>query len=132
MDPFVYQYSIGSVVFGAGLYFGWRQGYIGFSGAALRNLLVVTGGLAFFMGLQGYLQYADMHEAAAVPYTGTGLPEGVKGAPIDYGIMILYFAAMLAIGTWFGRGQKSTKDFFILVLTVLKSVQTAVPSAPER
>ena len=112
MDPYLYQYSVGGVVFGAGLFFAFRQGYLGWSGNGLRNLVAMLAGLAFFMGLQGWLQYADMNEAAAVPYTGSGLPEGVKGQPIDYFIMVLYFGAMLFIGTWFGRGQQTTKDFF--------------------
>lgn len=34
------------------------------------------------------------------------------GTNLDYGIMIGYFLAMLGIGTWFGRGQATTKDFF--------------------
>ena len=34
------------------------------------------------------------------------------GTGLDYGVMIAYFVAILAIGTWFGRKQKSTKDFF--------------------
>lgn len=112
MDPYIYQYTVGGVVFGAGLYFGFRQGALGFEGRALRNLLAMVAGLAFFMGLQGWLQYGDMSVADPVAYTGDGLPEGVKGQPIDYAIMILYFVAMLVIGTWFGRGQQNTKDFF--------------------
>jgi len=112
MDPYIYQYTIGGVVFGAGLYFGFRQGALGFEGRSLRNLLAMVAGLAFFMGLQGWLQYGDMVVADPVEYTGAGLPNGVKGQPIDYAIMILYFAAMLVIGTWFGRGQQNTKDFF--------------------
>jgi SSS family solute:Na+ symporter len=112
VDPFLYQYSIGGIVFGAGLFFGFRQGALGFEGKALRNLLAMLLGLAFFMGLQGWLQYSDMVVADAKPYTGSGLPDGVKGQPIDYAIMVAYFVAMLVIGTWFGRGQQTTKDFF--------------------
>jgi len=112
MDPYLYQYTVGGVVFGAGIFFGFRQGMLGFEGRPLRNLLAMVFGLLFFMGLQGWLQYGDMAEAAAKPYTGTGLPDGVKGQPIDYAIMIAYFASMLIIGTWFGRGQQTTKDFF--------------------
>ena len=112
MDPYWYQYSIGGVVFGAGLYFAFRQGYMGWSGPGRRNLLAMVVGLAFFMGLQGWLQYGEMTEAAAIPYSGSGLPEGVKGQPIDYFIMVAYFGAMLFIGTWFGRGQQTTRDFF--------------------
>ena len=112
MDPYLYQYSIGGVVFGVGIFYGFRQNMLGFEGKALRNLIAMVAGLAFFMGLQGWLQYGDMATADPVPYTGGGLPEGVKGQPIDYVIMVAYFAAMLGIGTWFGRGQQSTKDFF--------------------
>ncbi len=112
MDPYVYQYSIGGIVFGVGLYFGFRQGALGFEGRPLRNLLAMVAGLAFFMGLQGWLQYGEMAVAEPVQYAGKGLPEGVKGQPVDYAIMVAYFAAMLIIGTWFGRGQQNTKDFF--------------------
>ena len=34
------------------------------------------------------------------------------GTSLDYGIMIGYFVLMLIIGTWFGRNNKNTKDFF--------------------
>ncbi len=60
MDPFVYQYAVGGVVFAIGLVYAARQGYIGFRGAPLRNLVILIGGLAFYMALQGYLQYAPM------------------------------------------------------------------------
>lgn len=112
MDALVYQYSVGGVVFAAGLYFAWRQGYIGTSGAQLRNLVLLVGGLAAVFGLQAYLQYAPMEEAAQVPYTGEPYVRTQLGTPIDYAIMVGYFVAMLAIGTWFGRGSTSTKDFF--------------------
>ncbi len=66
----------------------------------------------FFMVLQGYLQYAPMQEAPAVPYTGEAVPKKVIGQPIDYAIMIVYLIIILLIGTWFGRRQQGTKDFF--------------------
>ena len=34
------------------------------------------------------------------------------GTPLDYGVIGLYFLGILAIGTWFGRQQKTAKDFF--------------------
>ena len=34
------------------------------------------------------------------------------GTPLDYSIMVAYFVLMLVIGTWFGRNNKDTKDFF--------------------
>ena len=112
MDPFVYQYSIGGLVFGAGLYFGFKQGYLGFQGRRLLSLVGLLAGLGAIMGLQGWLQYADMSEAAAVPYEGAPYKRERMGAPVDYAIMVGYFVAMLVVGTWFGKGNKSTKDFF--------------------
>ena len=63
MDPYLYQYGVGGIVFFIGLIYGWKQGYLSFKGRGLRNLVVVFAGLAFFAGLQGYLQYGNMSEA---------------------------------------------------------------------
>ncbi len=115
LDPYVYQYSVGGAVFGAGLYLAWRQGYVGLSGKGLRNLLILLGGLAFFMVLQGWLQYAEMTERPGQPYDGPPPPEPGErslGTGLDYAIVGLYFVAILAIGTWFGRRQKTSRDFF--------------------
>ncbi|MDB4657456.1 hypothetical protein OAE56_01740, partial [Verrucomicrobiales bacterium] len=112
MDPYIYQYSIGGVIFAIGLYFAFRQGSVGFSGRGFRNLLLMLGGLLFFMVLQGYLQYAPMSEREAVTYTGEERPEKMIGEPIDYAIVGVYLVMILVIGTWFGRRQKGTKDFF--------------------
>ena len=115
--PFIYSYGVGGLVFLAGLCFAWRQGYINGSARGLRNLAVCLFVLAFFAAIQGYLQFAPMEEAPAGTYQGgaekvveTG--QGVRGHPIDYAIMIAYFLAILAVGTWFSRRQKTTKDFF--------------------
>ena len=112
MDAFAYQYLVGGAVFSVGMFVAWRQGYVGLRGSALRNLLVTLGGLGFFMGLQGWLQYGEMSVAPEVPYDGTYTPQERLGTTLDYGIMIGYFVLILLIGTWFGRGQKTTKDFF--------------------
>ncbi len=112
MDPFVYQYLIGGAVFSVGVGFAWRQGYVGTSGSGLRNLLVLLAGLFLVATLQAYLQYAPMTEAPEVVYSGEPYVRTQLGTGLDYGIMIAYFAAMLAIGTWFGRNNTSTKDFF--------------------
>lgn len=66
MDPFIYQYLIGGIVFAIGLVYGFRQSYFGTEGTGLRNLIVVLAGLFFFASIQGYLQYAPMTEQA--PY----------------------------------------------------------------
>jgi len=121
MDSFVYQYIVAGVVFIVGIWFGGRQGYIGLAGAGLRNLVIMIAGFLFFMAIQGYLQYAPMTEAAAVPYPGDGAVAAEArsggeqrsiGQPIDYGIMVLYVGLILFVGTYFSRRQKTTKDFF--------------------
>ena len=112
MDGFTYQYAVGGIVFAVGVGYAWKQGYVGTSGAGLRNLLILFLGLFAVSGIQAYLQYAPMEEAAAVAYTGEPYVRTKLGSNLDYGIMVGYFVAMLAIGTWFGRNSTSTKDFF--------------------
>jgi solute:Na+ symporter, SSS family len=112
IDPLLYQYGVGGIVFVVGLVFAMRQGYVGLQGNGLRNGLVLLIGFAGFLILQATLQYAPMGEAKSVAYNGPGLGEGRIGTGIDYAIMVGYFLAMLLIGTFFGRNQSSTKDFF--------------------
>ena len=112
MDAFIYQYIFGSLVFGIGLYFAYKQGYVGFSGEPARNLIILCGGLFFFAALQGWLQYGDMDVAPKGTFQGEFTRKEVLGTQLDYVIMVLYFLAILAIGTWFGRKQRSVKDFF--------------------
>jgi len=112
MNAFLYQYTVGGLVFFVGLLYAWRQGFVGLSGKPLRNLVILLLGFMTLMGLQGYLQFAPMDEAAAVDYEGPPLRRGMIGQPLDYGVMIAYFIAILAVGTFFGRRQSSTKDFF--------------------
>ena len=68
MDPFLYQYSIGLCVFCIGIFYAHKQGYISTEGQGLRNLVILLAGLGFFAGVQGYLQYAPMNEAAPQTY----------------------------------------------------------------
>lgn len=111
-DPFVYQYTVGGAVFLVGLLYAWRQGFLGLSGQQLRNTVVVIGGFVAIAGLQGWLQYAPMTEAAPVAYTGEPFERRTLGTALDYGIMVGYFVAMLLIGTLFGNSKGGTKDFF--------------------
>ena len=131
-EPYVYQYSIGGLLLATGLFFGWRVGFVGLqSGPPRRNLIIVLLGLAFIMGLQGFLQFeAPTHHYETPPelgcadglsplWTGSewtcGSPTIVPDTPgtaLDYGVMIAYFLAILAIGSYFGRHSKTTKDFF--------------------
>jgi SSS family solute:Na+ symporter len=112
MDPYVYQYSIGGLVFLIGLIYAARQGYVGFSGRKLINLVVLVGGLLAFAAVQGYLQFGSMETASEVAYQGGYERKPALGTPLDYGIVVVYFLAILAIGTWFGRNQRTSKDFF--------------------
>lgn len=112
MDPFVYQYAIGGVVFVVGMLYAARQGYLGFSGQGLRNTVVMLAGLAAMAGVQGYLQYAPMTTSPEIAYTGGPYHRTTLGTPLDYGIMVGYFVAMLLIGTLFGKSKGGTKDFF--------------------
>ncbi len=117
MDPLIYAYSVGGIVFCIGMVYAAKQGYISFTARGMRNLLACLFVPAFFLTLQAYLQYAPMETAPKTPYTG-GAEEVLSGAShvrgevIDYVIMIGYFLIILAVGTWFGRRQKTTQDFF--------------------
>jgi SSS family solute:Na+ symporter len=112
MDPYFYQYTIGGIVFLIGLIYAARQGYVGFSGRKLINLAVLVGGLLAFAGVQGYLQFGSMETASEVPYRGGYERQPTLGTSLDYGIVVAYFLAILAIGTWFGRNQRTSRDFF--------------------
>ena len=112
MDPYLYQYTIGGLVFGIGLLYAARQGYVGFTGRKALHLAVLIAGLLGFAAVQGYLQYSPMTAVDQVPYQGGAEPKGALGTPLDYGIMAAYFLAILAVGTWFGRNQKTSRDFF--------------------
>jgi SSS family solute:Na+ symporter len=112
MNGFLYQYLVGLPIFAAGVWVGFRNGFLGLRGRPLARLVLVLGLLALFAGGQGWLQYAEMEEAAPVPYAGGFERRAVLGTPLDYAIMVGYFLAILAIGSWFGRRQKSLDDFF--------------------
>ena len=112
MDAYIYQYSVGLVFFLAGLTVAARHGYVGLSGVKLRNLVLLCSVLLVFFLAQGYLQYGTMSEVEPVAYTGDGSRPERLGTTLDYTIMVGYFLMILAIGTWFGRRQKTLNDFF--------------------
>ena len=112
MDPFIYQYAIGGTVFAIGLVYAARQGYVGFTGRKALHLGVLVGGMLAFAALQAYLQYAPMETAPEVPYQGGVEQQRTLGTRLDFGIVAGYFLAILAVGTWFGRHQKTSRDFF--------------------
>ena len=97
MDGFLYQYSVGGAVFAFGLVLAAKQGYVGLSGRPFRNLLLCLGGLLFFVGVQGYLQYGTMVEAEPVPYKGGWERQKVLGTSLDYAIMVIYFMHQVLI-----------------------------------
>ena len=112
MDAYIYQYSVGGLVFAIGMLYAWRQGYVSLSGHGLRNFAILCGGLAVLMAIQGYLQYGDMNTLPKGPAAPPLKSKDMLGTPIDYGVIGLYFLGILAIGTWFGRQQRTAKDFF--------------------
>lgn len=116
MDAYIYSYVVGGAIFSIGLFYGYKNGYIGLSGRKLRNLLLALSTISFFALLQGYLQYAPMEVTPPQAYTGGAdevLSQGrIRGTALDYGIVAVYFVLILVIGIWFGRKQKTTKDFF--------------------
>ncbi len=117
MDAFIYSYVVGGAIFFIGMVYAIKQGYVGLRGRGLRNLLISLGVMGFYFVLQGYLQYAPMEVAEPAAYTGEAdevLDEDrrIRGTRLDYAIVILYFALILGIGTWFSRRNKTTKDFF--------------------
>lgn len=109
---FSYQFIIGGIVFAIGIIFAYRQGYLSIKENGLRNLLFVMIPLFFYFVLQGYLQFGDFSTGPPVPFYGDPDRSPTLGAPIDYSIMVFYFLLILIIGTYFGRRQKTVKDFF--------------------
>ena len=109
---FFYQFTLGGIVFGTGLYFAHRQGYLNLSRIGLRNLLLILIPLFFYLVLQGYLQFGEFSSVAPAAFHGNPDRQPILGAPVDYGIMVFYFIMILAIGTYFGKRQKTVKDFF--------------------
>ena len=117
MISFIYTYFIGGIVFATGLFFAYRSGYIDRSPKGLKNLTVCLFVILFFMTIQGYLQFAPMSTLPAAAYNGNARQViddagQARGEPIDYAIMVVYFLAILVVGTWFSRRQKTTSDFF--------------------
>jgi SSS family solute:Na+ symporter len=117
MAAYLYSYLVGGAVFAVGLAYAAKQGYIGFSGRRLRNLLLSLGVLLFFALLQGWLQFAPMTTAPAKAYTGGAeavLKDvgHIRGTKLDYVIVAAYFGLILLNGIYFGRRQKTTRDFF--------------------
>ncbi|MEE3203698.1 MAG: sodium/solute symporter [Candidatus Neomarinimicrobiota bacterium] len=109
---FFYQFTLGGIVFGTGLYFARRQGYLNLSRIGLRNLLMILTPLFFYLVLQGYMQFGEFSSDAPAAFHGNPDRQPILGAPVDYGIMVFYFIMILAIGTYFGKRQRTVKDFF--------------------
>lgn len=117
MTAFLYCYIVGGLVFLAGVTVAWRSGYINRSRQGIRNLLLCLFVVGFFMAIQGWLQFAPMTTLPAKAWHGNAgqleqLNRQTRGQWIDYLIVIVYFAGILAVGTWFSRQQKTVKDYF--------------------
>jgi SSS family solute:Na+ symporter len=117
MTAYLYSYLVGGAVFAVGLGYAAKQGYVGFSGRKLGHLLICLGVLLFFALLQGWLQFAPMTAAPARAYAGGAeavLKDvgHIRGTTLDYVIVGAYFGLVLFNGMYFGRRQKTTRDFF--------------------
>lgn len=117
MKAYLYSYLVGGAVFAIGLGYAAKQGYVGLSGRKLRNLLISLGVLLFFAVIQGWLQFAPMTVAPAKPYAGGAesvLKDvgHIRGTVWDYAIVVAWFGLILFNGVYFGRRQKTTRDFF--------------------
>lgn len=117
MASFLYSCIVGGMIFAVGLGYTWRSGHINRSARGIYNLAICLFVALFFVAIQGYLQFAPMETAAARPFTGDADSIAknagqARGQPIDYAIMVVYFVAILFVGTWFSRKQKTTSDFF--------------------
>ena len=108
---FFYQFTLGGIVFGAGLYFAHRQGYMNLTRIGMRNLLMILIPLFFYLVLQGYLQFGEFSSVAPAAFHGIPDRQPILGAPVDYGIMVFYFIMILAIGTYFGKRRKQLRIF---------------------
>ncbi len=112
-QSYVYQYGVMLVLFLVGLVLAWRQGEVGFGGKRQRrNLLLLVGGMVFFMLLQGALQFGAPPRPVQAPGTiqdrffvrtfePVGEPREVDG---------MWKLRMVVEGAWyFGpTGQKET------------------------
>ena len=47
MDPLLYQYGVGGIVFLIGMIYAYKQGYVGTTGKGLTNTIIVCGGFLF-------------------------------------------------------------------------------------
>lgn len=117
MVSFAYAYAVGGLIFSAGLFVGYRSGYINGSAKGMRNLWTCLSVAGFFMALQAFLQFAPMVSLPAQTYNPPTeevieSQAATRGQPLDYVIMIGYFIAILAVGTWYSRKQNTTSDFF--------------------
>jgi solute:Na+ symporter, SSS family len=112
METFLYQYIVGGFVFLVGVLVAFRQGSLSWTGHGGRWLAILVAGLLFFAGIQGFLQFAPMSEAPAVPYAGGYQPKDQLGTPLDYAVMVAYFIGIVIVGTMFSGGKGGTKDFF--------------------
>ena len=105
MDPLIYNYTVGGVIFAVGLFFAAKQGYLGFRGRPLVHLIACAVVIGFFLSLQAYLQYAPMDSADPTPYKGgaehvTGPDAGVRGTALGGGVCQF---ACDGTGRYFGK-----------------------------
>ena len=84
LDPFIYNFVCGGVIFVFGLVLAWRQGSLGLSGRGRRNLCLAVGVFGFYFILQAFLQYKAPGMPAAEPaaYRPTPASEAAEVKPV--------------------------------------------------
>ena len=100
--------AVGGLIFFIGLFLGWKAVTRHYTAGQKRNLFPMVGGSRACRSAS-ILQFV----ARNAPHTcSVSFSTKSVGTNLDYGIMVGYFLVILALGTWFGRYNKSTRDFF--------------------
>ena len=105
--PFFYVYGIGGLVFGTGLFIAWRKGAL----TSRRLAVLLFGGLLGYALLHGLLQ--SQGSAGAYPTAGEARgTTGFVGSWIDIAVILVYFAVVVGVGSYFARFTRTSTDFF--------------------
>ena len=105
--PFFYVYGIGGLVFAIGLFIAWRKGAL----TSKRLAWLLFGGLVAYGLMHGVLQ--SQGSPGAYPKAGDARgTTGFIGSWIDIGVIVLYFAVVVGVGSYFARFTRTSTDFF--------------------
>ena len=105
--PYLYVYGLGGLVFLAGLWVAWRAGAL--TSKRLAALLIL--GLLGYAGLHAVMQAAG--QPGPMPVTGKERgATGFIGTWVDGLVVVVYFAVVIGVGSYFARFTRSSSDFF--------------------